>query len=51
MKAAAPINNLAHKFGSQSFLPETLEKECDKAASILKSFCSKSCPNIRSFTY
>ncbi|KAJ4131394.1 hypothetical protein NW768_005579 [Fusarium equiseti] len=39
MKAAAPINNLAHKFGSQSFLPETLEKECDKAASILKSFC------------
>jgi hypothetical protein len=32
---------LAHKFGSQSFLPETIDKECDKAASILKSFCSK----------
>jgi lipid-binding SYLF domain-containing protein len=32
---------LAHKLGSQSFLPETLDKECDKAASILKSFCSK----------
>ncbi|QUC21764.1 uncharacterized protein UV8b_06007 [Ustilaginoidea virens] len=39
--AAAPINSLAHKLGSQSFLPETLDKECDKAASILKSFCTK----------
>ncbi|KAK2601854.1 hypothetical protein QQS21_004540 [Conoideocrella luteorostrata] len=39
--AAAPINSLAHKLGSQSFLPETLDKECDKAASILKSFCVK----------
>ncbi|KAF4471666.1 hypothetical protein FALBO_1401, partial [Fusarium albosuccineum] len=39
IKAAAPINSLAHKLGSQSFLPETLEKECDKAATILKSFC------------
>ncbi|KAF4947202.1 hypothetical protein FSARC_14021 [Fusarium sarcochroum] len=39
IKAAAPINSLAHKFGSQSFLPETIDKECDKAASILKSFC------------
>ncbi|KAK5991906.1 SH3 domain-containing protein [Cladobotryum mycophilum] len=41
MKAAAPINSLAHKFGSQSFLPETLDKECDKAAAILKAFCKK----------
>jgi hypothetical protein len=39
--AAAPINNLAHKFGSQSFLPETLDRECDKAALIIKTFCSK----------
>ena len=39
-KAAAPINSIAHKLGSQSFLPETLDKECDKAAAILKSFCS-----------
>lgn len=49
IKAAAPINSLAHKFGSQSFLPETIDKECDKAASILKSFCSKSlslCANV-----
>ncbi|KHN95527.1 DUF500 domain protein [Metarhizium album ARSEF 1941] len=39
--AAAPINSLAHKLGSQSFLPETLDKECDKAAAILRSFCAK----------
>lgn len=41
LKAAAPINQLAHKLGSQSFLPETLPKECDKAAGIIQSFCSK----------
>lgn len=41
LKAAAPINNIAHKLGSQSFLPETLDKECDKAATILTAFCSK----------
>ena len=41
MKAAAPINQLAHKLGSQSFLPETMDKECDKAAAILQSFCSE----------
>ncbi|KAF7542292.1 hypothetical protein G7Z17_g11706 [Cylindrodendrum hubeiense] len=41
MKAAAPINSLAHMLGSQSFLPETLDKECDKAASILRTFCKK----------
>ncbi|KAK4083439.1 hypothetical protein Purlil1_10676 [Purpureocillium lilacinum] len=40
-KAAAPINSLAHKLGSQSFLPEPLDKECDKAAAILRAFCSK----------
>ncbi|KAG5987698.1 hypothetical protein E4U54_004899 [Claviceps lovelessii] len=37
--AAAPINSLAHKLGSQSFLPESLDKECDKAALILRAFC------------
>lgn len=44
MKAAAPINSIAHKLGSQSFLPETLDKECEKAATILKAFCSKFVP-------
>ncbi|OAA37669.1 DUF500 domain protein [Metarhizium rileyi] len=38
--AAAPINSLAHKLGSQSFLPETLDRECGKSAAILRSFCT-----------
>ncbi|KAM5357867.1 hypothetical protein ACJZ2D_015837 [Fusarium nematophilum] len=41
IKAAAPINSLVHKLGSQSFLPDTLDKECEKAASILRTFCKK----------
>jgi SH3 domain-containing YSC84-like protein 1 len=41
MKAAAPINSLANKMGSQSFLPTTMDKECEKAGKILKSFVSK----------
>ncbi|KAK2059656.1 hypothetical protein LY76DRAFT_592115 [Colletotrichum caudatum] len=39
MKAAVPINALANKMGSQSFLPTTMDKECEKAAKILRSFC------------
>ena len=38
-KAAAPLNNLANMLGSEGFLPQTMDKECDKAARILKSFC------------
>lgn len=41
-KAATPFNMLANKLGSESFLPDTMEKECEKAARILRSFCSKS---------
>lgn len=40
IKAADPINALAHKMGSHSFMPMTMEKECEKAAVILRSFCS-----------
>jgi len=36
----APINRLSNKIGSEAFWPTTLDKECDKAARILKSFCS-----------
>jgi len=43
-KAAAPFNALANKMGSETFLPTTLDKECDKAARILRSFASKSTP-------
>ncbi|KAI8213505.1 hypothetical protein K4K54_001268, partial [Colletotrichum sp. SAR 10_86] len=39
MKAAGPINAMANKMGSQSFLPTTMDKECEKAAKILQSFC------------
>ncbi|KKA26652.1 hypothetical protein TD95_001643 [Thielaviopsis punctulata] len=37
-QAALPINSLANKMGVQSFLPTTMDKECEKAADILVSF-------------
>jgi hypothetical protein len=40
-KVSGPVNALAHKFGSEGFLPESLDKECEKAARILRGFCSK----------
>lgn len=40
-KLGAPVNKLTNKIGSEAFWPTTLDKECDKAARILKSFCSK----------
>lgn len=39
--AASPLNMLANKMGSESFLPATMDKECEKAARVLKGFCSK----------
>lgn len=41
-KAAVPFNMLANKLGSESFLPSTMDKESDKAARILRNFCSTS---------
>lgn len=41
-KAAAPINALANKMGSEAFLPGPMDKEVEKAARILRSFCSMS---------
>ena len=38
-KAAEPINAMANKVGSQAFLPSTMDRECDKAASIILRFC------------
>lgn len=40
-KLGPPINNLSNKLGSEAFWPTTLDQESDKAARILKSFCSK----------
>lgn len=38
-KAAQPINALANKLGSEAFLPTSMDKECEKAARILRGFC------------
>ncbi|KAI9812724.1 MAG: hypothetical protein M1827_004480 [Pycnora praestabilis] len=38
-KLGAPVNNLSNKLGSEAFWPTTMDKESDKAARILKSFC------------
>ncbi|WPH03278.1 Hypothetical protein R9X50_00615500 [Acrodontium crateriforme] len=38
-KVGAPVNRLSNKLGSEAFWPTTLDKESDKAARILKSFC------------
>lgn len=38
-KLGAPINKLTNKIGSEAFWPTTLDKESDKAARILRSFC------------
>ncbi|KAI9852599.1 MAG: hypothetical protein M1838_000253 [Thelocarpon superellum] len=34
-----PVNKLSNKLGAEAFWPTTLDKESDKAARILKSFC------------
>ncbi|ORY71372.1 uncharacterized protein BCR38DRAFT_416603 [Pseudomassariella vexata] len=39
VKAGVPINKVTNKLGSEAFWPTTMDKECDKGARILKSFC------------
>lgn len=38
-KVGEPINTIANKLGSEAFWPMTMDKECDKAARILRAFC------------
>ncbi|KAJ9668443.1 hypothetical protein H2201_001491 [Coniosporium apollinis] len=38
-KLGPPVNKLSNKLGSEAFWPTTLDKESDKAARILQSFC------------
>ncbi|TAQ86364.1 hypothetical protein B7494_g5312 [Chlorociboria aeruginascens] len=38
-KLGDPVNRLSNKIGSEAFWPTTLDRESDKAARILKSFC------------
>jgi len=40
-KLGPPVNKLSNKLGSEAFWPTTLDKESDKAARILRSFCSE----------
>lgn len=40
-KLGAPVNRLTNKLGSEAFWPTSLDKESDKAARILRSFCSE----------
>jgi hypothetical protein len=42
-KLGAPVNRLSNKLGAEAFWPTTLDKESDKAARILRSFCSTFC--------
>lgn len=41
-KMGQPVNKLTNKIGSEAFWPTSLDRESDKAARILKSFCSTS---------
>jgi hypothetical protein len=43
-KLGSPVNRLSNKLGSEAFWPTSLDKECDKAARILQSFCSMFSP-------
>jgi lipid-binding SYLF domain-containing protein len=38
-KLGSPVNRLSNRLGAEAFWPTTLDKESDKAARILRSFC------------
>lgn len=38
-KAGGPVNKVSNKLGAEAFWPTSLDKESDKAARILRSFC------------
>ena len=38
-KLGGPVNRLSNKLGAEAFWPMTIDKEADKAARILRSFC------------
>ncbi|KAK5108827.1 hypothetical protein LTR62_007801 [Meristemomyces frigidus] len=38
-KVGDPVNKLSNKLGAEAFWPSSLDKESDKAARILRSFC------------
>jgi hypothetical protein len=42
-KVGADVNKLSNKLGAEAFWPTSLDKESDKAARILRSFCIDGC--------
>ncbi|KAI9708252.1 MAG: hypothetical protein M1820_004206 [Bogoriella megaspora] len=38
-KVGTPVNKISNKLGAEAFWPTSLDKEADKAARILRSFC------------
>lgn len=38
-KLGAPVNRLSNKVGSEAFWPTSMDKECEKCARILRTFC------------
>lgn len=38
-KVGVPVNKATQKLGAETFWPTSLDKEADKAARILRSFC------------
>lgn len=38
-KLGAPVNRLSNKIGSEAFWPTSMDKECEKCARILRTFC------------
>lgn len=38
-KLGDPVNRLSYRLGAEAFWPMTLDKECEKAARIMRSFC------------
>ena len=49
-RLGGPVNKFTNKIGSEAFWPTTLDKESDKSARILKSFCSASSPSPSSLS-
>lgn len=39
-KLGDPVNRLSYRLGAEAFWPMTLDKECEKAARIMRSFCN-----------
>ncbi|KAH9208248.1 hypothetical protein DL95DRAFT_312223 [Leptodontidium sp. 2 PMI_412] len=48
-KIGEPLNKLSNKLGSEAFWPTSMDKECNKAARILASFCKDESSNEQAY--